>query len=107
MRRMSFKTAVKNMIVINDKESGTLRYMNGLISVVQNRDPLGYNWERTRHEGRMDREGWLRQEGELLLHLRDRQDKRQLLGGESRVLQDQEESEQRMSVLVIRADVDI
>ena len=39
------------------------------------------------------REGWLHQEGELLLHLRDRQDKRQLLGGESRVLLDREESE--------------
>ena len=34
-------------------------------------------------------EGWLCQEGELLLHLRERQDKRQLLGGKSRVLQDQ------------------
>ena len=39
------------------------------------------------------REGWLRQEGELLLHLRDRQDERQLLGGGSRVLQDRDESE--------------
>ena len=52
-------------------------------------------------------EGWFHQEGELLLHIRDRQDERQLLGGKSRVLQDWEESEQRRSVLVIPANVDI
>ena len=31
-------------------------------------------------------EGWFHQEGELLLHIRDRQDERQLLGGKSRVI---------------------
>ena len=36
-------------------------------------------------------EGWLCQEGELLLDLRERQDERQLLGGTSRVLKDREE----------------
>ena len=33
-------------------------------------------------------EGWFRHEGELLFHLRDRQDGRQLLGDRIRVLQD-------------------
>ena len=34
------------------------------------------------------RKGWFRHEGKLLIHLRDRQDGRQLLGDRIRVLQD-------------------
>ena len=41
-----------------------------------------------------------------MLHLRERQDERQLLGGNDRVLQDQEETRKR-SVLAILDDDDV
>ena len=47
-------------------------------------------------------EGWCCQEGKLLLQLGESQDKRQLLGGNYRVLQDREESGQKETVLVVR-----
>ena len=55
------------------------------------------------------REGWLCQEGELLLHLRERQDKRLFHGGDNRVHQDWKESGQKRCVLMIpdEDDVDI
>ena len=46
-------------------------------------------------------EEWYSQEGELLLQLRESQDKRQLLGGNYRVLQDREESGEKETVLVV------
>ena len=43
------------------------------------------------------REGWFHHEGELLIHLRDRQDRRQLLGDRVRVLQDRGELKEGQS----------
>ena len=40
-------------------------------------------------------EGWFCHEGELLIHLRDRQDGRQLLGDRVRVLQESGKTERR------------
>ena len=46
-------------------------------------------------------EGWCCQEGELLIQLRESQDRRLLLGGNYRVLQDRESQDKRMLALVV------